>query len=218
MILIKNKFLGKMVLVNEIKTVLKYSNTEFKEKGSRFIGQIYHVENEEEVTSILDEIKKNHYNATHHCYAYRFMNNEFKYSDDGEPNGTAGIRIFNALQHFELVNNIIVVIRYYGGTKLGVGPLGKAYYKSAHETIEKSNISTLENFSKMKISYDYDFSSQVHYLLNQFNCQIQENKFDKMPCITFLIKMSLIDEMKQKLKELSSGKYESTIETENIFR
>ncbi len=217
MIIMKNKFLGKMVLPSEIKTVLENSTTEFKEKGSRFIGQIFHVENESESLSILNDIKKTHYTATHHCYAYRFQNEEFKYSDDGEPNGTAGIRILNAMQHFEIVNNLVIVIRYYGGTKLGVGPLGKAYYNSAFQTIEKSKINILENFSKLSIKYDYDFSSQIHYLLNQFDCKILESKFDKLPSIFFLIKSGLTKIIQQKLIELSSGKYNIKLEEENIF-
>jgi putative IMPACT (imprinted ancient) family translation regulator len=97
-----------MVLPLSIKTILENSTTEFKEKGSRFIGQIYHAKNEHKVNTILEKVRKEHYNATHHCYAYRFLNNDIKYSDDGEPNGTAGIRILNALQHFDLVYNLII--------------------------------------------------------------------------------------------------------------
>lgn len=207
-----------MVLPLSIKTILENSTTEFKEKGSRFIGQIYHAKTEHEVNTILEKVRKENYNATHHCYAYRFLNNDIKYSDDGEPNGTAGIRILNALQHFDLFDNLIIVIRYYGGTKLGVGPLGKAYYNSANLVIENSKIITLENFTKLSLEYDYDFSSQVHYLLNQFEGKIIDNTFTDKPRIIFFVKADVVNNIENKLTELSSGRYKIDVKEENIFR
>ena len=124
----------------QIKTIEKFSQKNYKEKGSEFIGRVYHVEQEKEIVETLNKLKKKYYNATHHCYAYKLLNGKIKYSDDGEPGGSAGIRILKAIEHFDLVNQLVVVTRYFGGTKLGVGPLGKAYYTSAYDVLERSEI------------------------------------------------------------------------------
>ncbi|MDZ7765436.1 MAG: YigZ family protein [Melioribacteraceae bacterium] len=96
-----------------------------------FIGYAAPCKNDEEAEQILEGKKKQYYDATHNCYAYKILPESIKYLDDGEPSGTAGIRILNAIQHFDLTNLIVISTRYFGGTKLGVGPLGKAYYNSA---------------------------------------------------------------------------------------
>ena len=114
--------------IEEIKTIKKSAEVKFKEKGSLFLSKSYNITNVENVEDILNNLKKEFFDATHRCFAYRLNSvstaNNFRYSDDGEPSGTAGIRILNAIDHFELQNCLIAVIRYFGGTKLGVGPLG----------------------------------------------------------------------------------------------
>ena len=91
----------------QIVTIDKFKEFSSKEKGSIFIGQVYHCETEDEVHNIITGVKKKYFDASHHCFAYKFLNEKFKYSDDGEPNGTAGIRILNALDHFKLLNFLI---------------------------------------------------------------------------------------------------------------
>lgn len=132
----------------KILTVDNFAEVTYKEKSSVFIGQVCHCEIENEAANILKSIKKKYYDATHHCYAYKLITEQFKYSDDGEPNGTAGIRILNAIEHFNLINVIVVITRYYGGTKLGVGPLGKAYYTSAHDVLEEAKKVGKSSFSE----------------------------------------------------------------------
>lgn len=137
-------------MTDQIQTIEQQHETKFKEKGSLFIGQVYPVNSVEEAEEFLTSVRKKFYDATHHCYAYRIMENDSKYSDDGEPNGTAGIRIANAINHFELTNLLVISIRYYGGTKLGVGPLGKAYYQSAYDTLSEMEIVTKKKLFKTK--------------------------------------------------------------------
>jgi uncharacterized YigZ family protein len=144
-----------------IKVVKEFFEFKFKEKNSLFIGQCYPLHSEEESIEILSSIKKKYYDASHHCFAYKLVNEKQKYSDDGEPNGTAGIRIMNAINHFDLTNTLVVVIRYFGGIKLGVGPLGKAYYESAFQAISNSTIIEKKAYNKIQVKGDYSFSNLI---------------------------------------------------------
>jgi putative IMPACT (imprinted ancient) family translation regulator len=103
---------------SEIRTIRTGDEVKFKEKGSLFISQPFSIENEQSATEILREIKKKYFDASHHCYAWRLSDGNFKSSDDGEPSGTAGLRIMNAIDHYDLTNLIVIVTRWFGGTKL----------------------------------------------------------------------------------------------------
>lgn len=192
-----------------IQTIREYNEFRFKEKGSLFIGQAFPVENEEEFNERLNLIKKEFYDATHHCYAYKLLDEKFKYSDDGEPNGTAGIRIYNAIQHFDLINTGVVSIRYYGGTKLGVGPLGKAYYQSAFTVLENSSIYKKEKYSYLKIIFRFDQINLVHHLISSLNGRITDNLFENnSPAITCFVKNEAEEKFINELKNSSNGSIE----------
>ncbi len=201
-----------------IKTISTESEFKFKEKGSQFIAKAYHVQNFEEAEKILAELKKEFYDATHHCYAFEFGNENFRYSDDGEPNGTAGVRILNAIQHFDLVNIFVCVIRYYGGTKLGVGPLGKAYYEAAFGAIENANIVQKELLQRIQIFYDYQFTSHVHHFLSFYSAKELKNKFDREPVIECLIAPENVIHIEEDLRNLSSGKVKVAALDEYIYQ
>ena len=124
----------------------KNVTNKIKIKGSQFIGYAIKVISVQNAEEELSSIKKEHFDATHHCYAFKLNTGEEKYSDDGEPNGTAGVRILNAINHYNLTNIIIIVVRYFGGTKLGIGPLGKAYGDSAYDIAAK-----FKDFEQKKI-------------------------------------------------------------------
>ena len=128
----------KMIEPAKILTVKEFYESKFKQKGSIFVGQAYPAGQEKQAEEILELVRKKYHDATHHCYAYRVYAKEEKYSDDGEPSGTAGVRILNAIHHLDLYNVLVISIRYFGGVKLGVGPLGKAYYQSALQTLEQA--------------------------------------------------------------------------------
>ncbi len=131
---------------------LKDSNSaEFKEKSSVFISFAFPLKNEEEFPVKMSEIKKEHYKARHLCFAYR-LPGLVKYSDAGEPSGTAGIRILNAIDHLDLQNTAVIVVRYFGGVKLGVGPLGKAYYTAALESLKSSEVAERNLYVQVKIN------------------------------------------------------------------
>ncbi|MCF8260753.1 MAG: YigZ family protein [Melioribacteraceae bacterium] len=189
----------------EIKTIRSDSEFHFKEKGSEFIGLAYNFDSESDIQQKLNELKKNHYNATHHCFAYKLKTGEFKYSDDGEPKGSAGIRLFNAINHFDLNDLLIVVIRYYGGTKLGVGPLGKAYYHAAEGCIKNSRFVKMKKYVSLFINYEFAHTSLLHRSLSNFDTKIISEDFTLKPKMEVLIFTEEELHLKQLLSEQSNG-------------
>lgn len=198
-------------------TIKNFNEFKFKEKASLFIGQAYPVNNENEITEILTKIRKEHYNANHHCYAWMLYKNIFRYSDDGEPNGTAGIRIMNAIEHFGLTNILVISIRYFGGVKLGVGPLGKAYYYSAFNTLETCEKIEKTMYLLASIEYDFDFANKVHHYLNKHQGTILSNNYDSRPRIEFRILPENYEALNKDLVEISSGKIIAGTENRTFF-
>ncbi len=188
----------------KIKTIKDFAQSKFKEKESLFLGLAFPVENIEEVETKLDEIRKKYYDATHHCYAYKTLSEGEKYSDDGEPSGTAGIRLLNAINHFDLTNVLLVSVRWFGGKKLGVGPLGKAYYRSGLETLESAEIIELEEYLKISVEYDYSQTKNVHHFLQKYGAIIKENLFEEKPKIIALIKTGYFENFRNELFEASA--------------
>lgn len=194
-----------MPLSKKINTLSGNHTHKFKEKGSLFLGQSFPVNSIGEFEEQLSKCRKEFYDATHNCYACKLIDNSFKYSDDGEPNGTAGIRIYNAIEHFGLVDVLVVVTRYYGGTKLGVGPLGKAYYHSAHSVLDEAEKIEKLNYSKIHIEFGYEHTSNVHHFISKYNVINIENTFDDLPGITCLIRPDSAEPLLKELTEVSRG-------------
>lgn len=193
---------------NTIKTISAFSEFKLKEKGSVFIAQVYPVSSNKEAEQTLSEIKKKYFDATHHCFAYRLSDNIERYSDDGEPSGTAGVRILNAIEHFDLVDIIVVVIRYFGGTKLGIGPLGKAYYQAAFEVLKQSDIIEKGLYKKIKIVYGYELTSKIHHFISKYDAKNIINGFNDKPFIKCLVEIDKIDNMIAELIEATGNKIE----------
>lgn len=195
-----------MALPDSFKTIISLSEFKLKEKGSQFITYSNPISSEEEALTYLEELRKKFYNATHHCYSYKLMDGSFKYSDDGEPNGTAGIRIYNAQNHFELTNLITVVIRYFGGTKLGVGPLGKAYYRSAFESLQNASIVSLIKHQTFNLQFEHSFTKTIHHLINKYNAKINSNSYDIFPTLTIQIRDTDTDSFITEINQATFGK------------
>ena len=195
-----------MNLPFQIKTIDEFKEATLVEKKSTFIARVYPVDSEETVKVKLSEIKKKYYDASHHCFAYKFSDGNFRYSDAGEPSGSAGIRILNAIEHFDLINVIIIVTRYFGGVKLGVGPLGKAYYLAAYEVLKKSSIISKQLFQKCIINSDFENISSVHRILAKKNSKILESNYDEDVKLICLINIEEIDEIEKLLGEISKSK------------
>ena len=148
---------------------------EYIVKNSKFISLIYKVYSKEEALNTMNILKKQYTNATHYCYAY-IIDNDIKANDDNEPSGTAGNPILKQIQNNNLNYTLLVVIRYFGGIKLGAGPLTRAYAKAAREVIKKDNIITLIKGYDISITFTYNDIKTIDYLLN--NSKIINKTFD----------------------------------------
>ena len=152
-----------------IKTTVKRGSAEIVEKKSRFIANVCPVKTEEEAKSFIDSIKKQHYNARHNVFAYQIgEKNEIKrFSDDGEPQGTAGMPVLNVLAGGDIKNTIIVVTRYFGGTLLGTGGLVRAYTEAAKAGLENAGIYEIGLYKKIEVCVDYTLNGKVQYEISK---------------------------------------------------
>ena len=188
------------------KTIAKKAEGLFRDKGSRFIGFAYPVRSELEVKEIMTGLKKEYFDATHHCYAYyigHIGTPATRMNDDGEPSGTAGRPIYGQIVSSELKNILIVVIRYFGGTKLGVSGLIHAYKETAKITIENAEIieNTIRNI--YSIGFDYPLMNTVMQVLKNDAVTIKDNGYsDDKALITFEVTRSYSQEITTQLDKI----------------
>jgi uncharacterized YigZ family protein len=191
-------------------TIEKPAETIFKDKGSKFLAFAYPVENDQQIKEILNQLKKEHHTANHHCYAYRLgadkMN--FRANDDGEPNNTAGKPILGQIQSNDLTNILIVVVRYFGGTLLGVSGLINAYKNSAAEVIKASTIIEKQILFNYTIQFYFEHLNDVMKLLKQLDCKITNQQFDNNCEISFSIRKANSEQCEEKLKIIEGLKLE----------
>ncbi len=161
------------------KTIKGRSEGYYKEKGSKFIARAFHVEREEEAKEYLLQMKKEYHDARHHCYAFRIQpeNEFFRSSDDGEPSGTAGKPVLNQILSAELFDVLVVVIRYFGGTKLGVAGLIRAYKTAAQEAIEQAEVVIPVISRNMTLFFDYSLMNRVMRLVKNEKLHILKQDF-----------------------------------------
>lgn len=169
-----------MMVITKYKTLKERTEGLYKEKGSKFIGIAVKCYNEEQVKLFLDEWKKEHHQARHLCYAWRFglEMEHYRANDDGEPNNSAGAPILGQIQSFELSNILIGVVRYYGGTKLGVGGLINAYRTAAKEAIENGEIIEIEVFHHVRLEFEYAQMPDVMNWLKKMNLEYENQLFE----------------------------------------
>ena len=187
-------------------TIAATSIGEFKEKGSKFLAYAYFVSNEIEIKEKLDLLKKEHFKATHHCYAYRLGTDgkNYRANDDGEPSGTAGRPILGQIDSFGLTNLLIVVVRYYGGTKLGTSGLINAYRESAKEAL--SNAEKIEKIieSQLECSLAYIRMNDFLLFLKQHEIGVQSTEYkDDSILFRLSVRNKLLDLLKEKIANLS---------------
>ncbi|RKS95935.1 putative YigZ family protein [Chryseobacterium defluvii] len=189
----------------EYKTIEKpIENILLKEKGSKFIGFAYPVSNEEELKNALEKIRTEHPKATHHCYAFRIgLNGEnYRANDDGEPSGSAGLPIYNQLLAHDITNVIVIVVRYYGGTKLGVSGLVKAYKESAKMTLEVAHIIARELEVEMEIQFNFNQQNTIFTLLSKFDAKIVTFDSQERAVIVAKVKTKHKDDILESLTQL----------------
>jgi uncharacterized YigZ family protein len=155
----------------------------FKEKNSKFFGNAYPVTTEEEVKEIIEQLKKEHFSARHWCYAYQIGTDKIQYraNDDGEPNNSAGLPIYGQIQAFDVTNILIVVVRYFGGIKLGVGGLISAYKTAAQMALENAVVVEKTINKHFVISFGYANMNKVMRIIKEKKLQITSQKME-MEC------------------------------------
>lgn len=160
-------------------SIAKNTESSLRELGSKFLGFLFYCENEIEFKSFLDTIKSKYSDASHHCYAFRTNPNsitEFS-SDDGEPNGTAGLPILNQLKSFDVVNAGIVVVRYFGGTKLGKSGLISTYGETAKLCLQYTSLKSIECVQMLTITYPYSEENLINKLKLNYNLKEQSAEY-----------------------------------------
>lgn len=169
----------------------------FKEKNSKFFGYTFPVQSEEEVKTILDQVKKQHFSARHWCYAYQIgtKNKIYRANDDGEPNNSAGMPIYGQIQSFDVTNILVVVVRYFGGVKLGVGGLVTAYKTAAQMALEESEIIEKTIDSHFLIRFDYKNMNKVMRVIKEKNINIVNQTLELDCLIEISCRISQKDEI-----------------------
>ena len=194
--------------MKEYKTVEFESSDEFIEKKSRFIGYVKPVKTQEEAVSFINEIKSKHWDATHNVYAYVLKENNIqRYSDDGEPSGTAGVPVLDVILKNGLVDVCVVVTRYFGGTLLGAGGLVRAYSHGSKIAVEAGGIITMAPCSVLTVSVNYAFYDNLNILLNDFGANIENTEFADKITVTFSLKQEKVTALNDKLIDQSNGQY-----------
>ncbi|MFY7669938.1 IMPACT family protein [Tenacibaculum sp. MEBiC06402] len=163
------------------KTLIKPSEeTLFKDRNSKFFGYAFPVSTEDHIKDCLDELRKQHPNAAHHCYAWQLgtENIRFRANDDGEPSNSAGQPIYGQIQAFDVTNILIVSVRYFGGTKLGVGGLINAYRTSAKMALEASEIIEKTIDVHFKLTFGYDMMNKVQQIIKKNQLEILNQKLE----------------------------------------
>ena len=187
----------------------EYGEDEFIEKKSRFIGRIWPVETEEEALARIQEMKKKHYDATHNCWAYIIRDGTVRFSDDGEPGGTAGMPMLQVLQREGLFNAVCVVTRYFGGILLGAGGLVRAYTKGAKIAVDAAGKSMKRVWTVLYVPCPYSFYERVRLEAEGFGGIVRKADFGAEVELELLFPEAKTQEFLDRLTDMTAGTVES---------
>ncbi len=176
----------------------------FKEKGSKFYGYAFPVSSEQQIKEVLESIKKQHHTARHWCYAWQLGTEQKHYraNDDGEPNNSAGMPIYGQIQAFNVTQVLVVVVRYFGGVKLGVGGLITAYKTTAKMALEAATVITKTIKQQYELEFDYKHMSAVMRVVNENNAQIISQSLELNCKIVIGIRKQKAQQFENSLKNL----------------
>ena len=187
-------------------TIKDRAEASFIEKHSEFIGYLAPVTTNDEAVAFINEIKSKHRKATHNVYAYILRDdNIVRYSDDGEPQGTAGVPVLDVLKKRGLTDICCVVTRYFGGILLGGGGLVRAYSHATSIAVDSASIMDMCSCYQLKFSIDYTLYGKVNYILPNFDIKILDTNFSNCVTITLLVKVERFEELNKKLIDVSNG-------------
>lgn len=193
-------------MTDEYKTIEIEVHAETRVRGSRFIAAASPVSTKEAAEQFMARIRKSHHDAAHNCHAYRlgFDAQQFRYNDNGEPNG-AGKPILTAIDKHGLTNTIVVVTRYFGGAKLGVGGLARAYGDAAEQVLSSAKIVTRYHFDHIRVSFPHSCISNVMHVISKSGARIIDTVYDEEVHLEIEIRQSRAAELKAALVEHTSG-------------
>lgn len=194
-----------------------FGEDEFVEKKSRFIGRVWPVETEEEALEKIAEMKKQHYDATHNCWAYVIRDGAVRFSDDGEPGGTAGMPMVQVLQKEQLYNVVCVVTRYFGGILLGAGGLVRAYTKGAKIAIDAAGKSVKRVWSVIYLPCPYNFYERVKLEIAAFDGVLRDTQFGAEVELEILVARDKAQSFLERITDMTAGTVEG-METGQEYR
>jgi len=186
----------------------QFGEDEFYEKKSHFIGRVWPVETEEEALEKIQQMKKQHYDATHNCWAYIIRDGAVRFSDDGEPGGTAGMPMLQVLQREGLQNIVCVVTRYFGGILLGAGGLVRAYTKGAKIAVDAAGKSIKRVWTVVYVPCPYPFYERIRLEVSAFGGIIRQTDFGAEVELELLFPQEKTNEFLERLTDLTSGTVE----------
>ncbi len=189
-----------------------YGEDNFIEKRSKFTGRLWHVETPDEATEKIKQMRETYWDATHNCWAYILRDgNIMRYSDDGEPQGTAGMPILDVLRHENLVDVCCVVTRYFGGILLGTGGLVRAYTKGAQVAIAAAGVQQMSMFSVVLIACPYSLLGIVKQILPEQNCTVEETDYGVDVTLTCTVPEGTENALNKALADATAGQVSAEI-------
>jgi uncharacterized YigZ family protein len=185
-------------------TIKEAVTAEFKDRGSRFMAYAYPIQSVDEFKTHLNALKKEHSKAVHHCFVYRLGvdGNNFRVSDDGEPSGTAGRPILGQIDSKELTDILIIVVRYFGGTLLGVPGLINAYKTSTLMSLQAAVIIQKPVYVNYRLEFNYELMNDVMRIVKLYNCEVQKNETQLFCLVELGIPKNKLTEVLLKIKDL----------------
>lgn len=188
------------------KTIIKSSEGLFKDKGSKFIAVAFHAETVEECNLVLQQVKKQYHDARHHCFAYRVNpeDEKFRSNDDGEPSGSAGKPILNQLYSFELINVMVIVVRYFGGTKLGVSGLINAYKTSTRDALGNSKLVIRYLTKEYELIFEYPLMNDIMRVIKEEDLKILKQDYTNSCVIKISVKKNNVDRVLSRFEKIRS--------------
>lgn len=193
-----------MLFEDTFKTIRTPAEGIFKDRGSKFFAYAYPIEHENEVKPLVENLKKEHFKAVHHCYAYRLGldRSNFRVNDDGEPSGTAGKPILNTLLSQEITNTLVVVVRYFGGTLLGVPGLINAYKSATIEALAVADIFEKTVNDVYNVSFEFVQMNDVMKVVKEFSLKIRNQTYDNQCTMELEFRKTLTNQVIGKLEKI----------------
>ena len=197
-------------IIDEYLTISKPAEGFFKDRGSKFLAFAYPVSSEKKIKELQDKLRSDYHDARHHCYAYMLGKNKniFRANDDGEPSSTAGKPILGQIRSFDLTNILIVVIRYFGGTKLGVSGLINAYKTAAEEALKNAKIIKKTLHDIYELRFEYPVMNDVMRIMKEEKIEHIDQNFELSCSITLSLRKADIDKVLSKFDRIEDLKIE----------